>query len=135
MFSGPTRMAAATLGAALSLIGVVASQAVDAATSRDKIDLRVLVTGIEGSKRLAEFREFLSAEFRVVGTTSYSGFRAEDAEGYDVVVFDAEGRPMAGLRELPKSPSLPKDFKRASVLVGWAGAILARPLGLKTDWG
>ena len=106
-----------------------------AADGQGKIDLRVLVTGVPQSARLEDFRKFLSARFRVVETTSYSAFVPKQADEFDVVVFDAEIKPQPGRIGLPKPPTLPEDFARASVLVSGGGAILARPLGLKTDWG
>jgi len=101
----------------------------------DRIDLRVLVTGVPGSERLDRFRAFLEEEFTGVGTTAYTDFTAEDAEGFDVVVIDAEITPTPTAIGLPARPSLSRDYDRATVLVSGAGAILARPLGLKTDWG
>lgn len=100
-----------------------------------RIDLRVLVTGVPGSERLDHFRAFLEEEFVGVGTANYSEFTAADAEGYDVVVIDAEITPTPNAIGLPPRPSLSRDYDRATVLVSGPGAILARPLGLKTDWG
>ena len=114
---------------------VLATPTLAQSVTRPKIDLRVLVTGVPGSERLKDFHKFLREEFRVVGTTSYSDFREQDARDYDVVVFDAEITPTPGRIGLPKRPDLPRDFARASVLVAGGGAILARLLGLKTNWG
>lgn len=101
----------------------------------EKIDLRVLMTGREEGTRRAEFVDFLRLHFKKVGAVSYSDFKPSDADGYDVVVFDAEIVPEPGRIGLPRRPQLPEDFARASVLVSGGGAGLARGLKIKTDWG
>ncbi len=105
-----------------------------AAQEPEKIDLRVLVTGIPGSVRLAEFETFLSEHFKKVGTTSYSDFEPQQARGYDVLIIDAEVRPKPGRIGLPRAPRLTAQFDRASVLVAGAGARLQRTLENKIDW-
>jgi hypothetical protein len=51
------------------------------------------------------------------------------ADGYDVIVFD--GPVSLGM---PRSPELPRDFCRPSVLVGVVGTRIAQLLDLKIDW-
>ena len=92
------------------------------------------VTGRPDGARRGEFELFLGEHFTKVGVVDWTTFRPEQADDYDVVVFDCEVRPEPGRIGLAPAPDLPADFARASVLVCGA-AIVARPLGLKTDWG
>tara|TARA_R110002096_G_scaffold60508_13_gene150867 strand:- start:159 stop:548 length:390 start_codon:yes stop_codon:yes gene_type:complete len=117
---------------AQSLFG---QQAANATTDSARIDLAVLVTGIPDSDRLADFERFLGQHFTKVGTASYSKFRAEQADGYDVVLFDCEVRPQPGRIGLRPAPELSPDFARASVMISGAGALLAgRKFESKIDW-
>lgn len=118
----------ATLSTALT------AQAPAAASAHQKLDLRVLVTGRDDGDRRTDFATFLREHFTTVGTASYSDFTAADAEGWDVVVLDAEVRPKPGRIGLPKGPKLAEDYARATVLVQGAGAIVADRRNQKIDW-
>jgi hypothetical protein len=104
------------------------------AESIEKLRVRVLYAGVLDDPRTPEFVAFLDRHFVLVGRTSYSEFTPKDAEGYDVVVFDDEPKPSTNTIGLPRSPKLPPDFDRASVLVGGAGVLATMPLKLKLDW-
>jgi hypothetical protein len=126
---------AATL-TAMSLIGgcTRSTAALNESEPTEKTKIRVLYAGVPEDPRTAEFVAFLEKHFVLVGTTSYSAFTPKDADGYDVVVFDAEPKPSTNAIGLPPSPHLPLDFDRASVLVGGAGVLATMPLKLKLDW-
>ena len=104
------------------------------AQATDKIDVAVLVTGRDDGARRDDFAAFLRLHFARVGTASYSDFTATDAEGYDVVVLDAEVRPQPGRIGLPPMPQLGDDYARATVLVQGAGAIVGDRAERKIDW-
>ncbi|MEM7205266.1 MAG: hypothetical protein AAF628_33735 [Planctomycetota bacterium] len=126
---------ATTLTLALGLLGpALAAQSVPR-NADGKLDLAVLVTGREDGTRRSAFATFLEQHFARVGVCDYTAFAPADADDFDVVVFDCEIRPAPGRIGLAKAPTLPPDFARASMLVAGGGAILADPLGLKTDWG
>lgn len=99
-----------------------------------KLDLSVLVTGRPDGERRADFVEFLGKHVSRVGALSYSDFTPSDADGWDVVIFDAEVRPTVGTIGLPKPPILPKSFRRASLLMHGAGVNAASTLNPKIDW-
>ena len=125
----------AALALVLSPTGSAAAQAPGAdAPEAARIPLRVLYAGSPGTPREAEFRELLGAHFEAVGTTSYSDFRADEADAWDVVVFDYDIEPTPGRIGLGPRPDLPDDWARASVLVGGAGAMLGDREGLLPDW-
>jgi hypothetical protein len=99
-----------------------------------KIKLRVLYAGVPGDARTVEFVAFLEKHFTKVGQASYSQFQPKMADGYDVVLFDAEPKPTPGHIGLPSSPNLPEDYDRASVLIAGAGVLAVRQLQTKIDW-
>jgi len=114
------------------------------AAAAEKVHLKVLYAGNPGSPRAKDFVAFLGQHFARVGATDYEKFKAEEAKGFDVVVFDwtsiyprGEGgkidSKVTSLRS-PKAPRLPADFDRPAVLIGAAGGSLAGPLRLKIDW-
>jgi hypothetical protein len=100
----------------------------------DKLNLSVLVTGRPDGERRADFVEFLTSHVSRVGVASYSDFTPSDADGWDVVIFDAEVRPTVGTIGLPKPPTLPKSFRRASLLMHGAGVNAVATLNPKIDW-
>jgi len=104
------------------------------AGANEKINVRVLYAGVLDDPRTTEFVGFLEQHFVSVGRTSYSDFTPKDADGYDVVVFDAEPKPTINTIGLPRAPNLPSDYDRASILVGGAGVLATMPLKLKLDW-
>jgi hypothetical protein len=104
------------------------------ALAQDKLDLRVLYAGTPDSARTADFMGFLREHFTTVGTTSYTNFRAEEADPYDVVIFDCEIRPQPGRIGLEPRPKLPDTFNRASVMIGGPGTLLAESFKSKIDW-
>ena len=111
--------------------------------SADKLELRVLYTGDPENDRTADFTRFLEEHFAHVGSTSYETFTAEDADGYDVVIFDwptIYPRDENGevLRDnfslkMPGAPRLPADWDKPSILIGSAGQRLFDRRS-KFDW-
>lgn len=99
-----------------------------------KISLRVLYAGVPAAPRTTEFVAFLEKHFAKVGQAPYSQFTPKMAEGYDVVIFDAEAKPTDSSIGLPKAPKLPMDYDRATVLVAGAGVMAVLPLKTKIDW-
>ena len=73
----------------LSAASLSGAQAADDAANL--IDLKVLYAGHAGSERAKDFESFLTQHFREVATTSYSEFSPEQADDFDVVVFDWRG--------------------------------------------
>ena len=118
------------LGLTLTATWAVATPA----TSQEKIALDVLYAGTPDSAWTADFVGFLREHFSTVGTTSYTNFQAEEANPYDVVIFDCEIRPQPGRIGLEPRPKLPEDFNRASVMIGGPGTLLAESFKSKIDW-
>jgi hypothetical protein len=99
-----------------------------------RIKLRVLYAGVPGDSRTTDFVTFLEQHFTKVGQAPYSEFKPSMADGYDVVIFDAEPKPKPGHIGLPRPPRLPPDYDRASVLVSGAGVLAVEALQTKIDW-
>ena len=108
--------------------------AVEPVDTADKIKLRVLYAGVPGEVRTADFVAFLEKHFTKVGQAGYSQFQPKMADEYDVVIFDAEPKPTPGHIGLPKRPSLPQDYNRASMLMSGAGVLAVRSMQPKIDW-
>lgn len=119
-----------SLGLALAATWAVAIPA----TGQEKIELNVLYAGTPESTRTADFVGFLRDHFTTVGTTSYTNFKASEADAFDVVIFDCEIRPQPGRIGLEPRPKLPEDFNRASVMIGGPGTLLAEGFQSKIDW-
>jgi hypothetical protein len=129
------------LAAALAALAVSGRPAAAA----EKVNLKVLYAGNPGSPRAKDFVAFLGQHFAGVGETHYEKFQADEAKGFDVVVFDwtsiyprdpdgkIDSKREGGIHT-PKAPRLPADFDRPAVLIGAAGGSLAGPLRLKIDW-
>ena len=135
-----------TLIAVCLLTLLLACPAAWSAPDHERQNLDILYAGKPGSERMADFKQFLSEHFERVETTSLETFTAEQADDYDVVVFDwvgvyrrtADGnidRDNFGL-DTPRTPELPADYDKPTVLVG----VLAAQFGqnpknkLKFDW-
>ena len=99
------------------------------------LEQRVLFAGTLGAERTRHFVDLLDDHFVHVGTADYSDFDPALAEGYDVVVFDAEVAPSETSIGLPSArPELPEDWDRPSVLIGSGGILIAEEVGSKLDW-
>jgi hypothetical protein len=118
----------------LGFVGVLNAE--EPAKMPTKIPLKVLYAGVPDSTRTKDFVSFLESQFTKVGTAPYTEFSPKLADGFDVVVFDAGAKPNRKDDEigLPKPPNLPRDFDRATVLIGGAGTNIALSLKLKIDW-
>ena len=128
---------AALAAAALTLLGT-------ASRADGPGDLKVLYAGNPGSDREQDFVSLLREHFAEVGTVSYERFEEDDADDYDVVIFDwtsiyprdEDGKikeEFTGLNS-PTPPELSEDYDRPTILIGAAGGYVARPLRLKLDW-
>src|SRR5262245_11102879 len=104
------------------LVAVLAALAGSGPTApaAEKVNLKVLYAGNPGSPRAKDFVAFLGQHFARVGEANYEKFKAEEARGFDVVIFDwtsiyprdKDGKIAEKLTSLnsPKTPSLPPDF-------------------------
>ncbi len=95
----------------------------------EKIDLRILYAGLPDTDRKKDFVKFLSGHFEKVGVGDYLNFRAEQADGFDVVILDHDGADFRALR-----PDVPRDYSRATITMGVPGALICSNLGLKTAY-
>lgn len=95
-----------------------------------RINLRILITTSSKAGRTDDFVKFLSERFVKVATTDYASFREENARGFDVVIIDyGTTRPGS-----PVPRQLSRDYSRATVTMGVAGAEVGGRLGLKTGY-
>ena len=94
-----------------------------------KIALRVLYAGHPGSEREKDFVTLLERHFKNVGKTDLKTFAEKQAEDFDVVIMDYDGRCFDAPR-----PDLSNSYTRATVTVAGVGALIGGSLRLKTDY-
>ncbi len=94
-----------------------------------KIELSVLYAGHLRSEREKDFARFLDRHFEKVGKTDLETFAEDEANGFDVVIMDYDGR----CHDAPL-PKLSRSFARATVTVAGAGALIGDTLRLKTGY-
>ncbi len=95
----------------------------------EKIDLRILYAGLPDTDRQKDFVKFLGGHFEKVGVGDYLNFRAEQADGFDVVILDHDGADFRAPR-----PDVSRDYSRATVTMGVPGADICSRLDLKTGY-
>jgi hypothetical protein len=115
----------------------------------EKIDLKVLYAGNPGSDREQDFTGFLKEQFTEAGSTDFRTFKADEAKGYDVVLFDwtsiyarekdgkltpRSGPSAAASISMPQAPKISDGFSRPAVLIGAAGGALTMKMSLKINW-
>ena len=127
---------------AAALAGLAVSS--QTASAAEKVNLKVLYAGNPDSPRAKDFVSFLSQHFARVGQANYETFKADEAKGFDVVVFDwtsmyprdKDGKIApkgANTNYSWRSTRLSPDFDRPAVLIGKVGDYLTRSLRLKID--
>ena len=94
-----------------------------------KINLKILYAGLLDTDRQKDFVKFLGGHFEKVGVGDYLNFRAEQADGFDVVILDHDGAEFRSPR-----PDVPRDYSRATITMGVPGALICSNLGLKTAY-
>lgn len=141
---------AALLGLLVTTLALVA-RAADAPTTAGeggpevvKSPLRVLYAGKPESDREADFVAFLTERFATVKTGDYEKFVPEDAEEFDVVIFDWPSiypRDEQGkidwkdeTMHQPKPPAIDGKFARPAILIGGAGGGLSHQLHTAINW-
>ena len=108
---------------------VCVCHAVEGTAPSEKINLRILYVGKPDSSREKDFVEFLAGHFSEVETGNLAEFSEGQADGFDVVIFDWEGRGFDAPR-----PRLSQQYTRPTVTVGVAGAGICNSLGLKSGY-
>ncbi|WP_145188582.1 hypothetical protein [Planctomycetes bacterium Pla163] len=114
--------------------GSLASPAGRQDAPREVLPQRVLYAGSPDCERSRQFMALLGEHFAAVEFTDYSGFTGAAADGFDVVVLDADVRPTERSIGLPRRPELADDYDRATVLIGAGGVIVAERFESKLDW-
>jgi hypothetical protein len=127
----------------MTAVGILAAASVWAAepaggTGVGK-DMRILYVGHAGSAREKDFVGFLSKHFGAVSKGDWAAFAESQCVGFDVTILDydydgasALSLAMSGTR-LPRL-NLSREFSHPVITVGYAGAITAKSLGLKTAY-
>ena len=152
--TGMKRSGLAWARAALSALLLVSAgsqaQPSSALATSEISKLRILYVGHPGSDREKEFVQFLGQHFATVKTADLnafvqSGFKNQDAEGFDVTIFDYDGdgfkapRPMIWPRFLDEDVKSPRTmagpwFTRPLITVGVAGGLMCDRWELKTGY-
>ena len=99
------------------------------AAAPQKIGLRVLYIGHPGSARESDFVGFLEEHFAKVGKGDLAKFKEKQADNFDVVIMDYDGRCFDAPR-----PKLRIGYTRATVTVAGVGGLITHSLRLKTDY-
>lgn len=92
-------------------------------------ELRILYAGHPGSKREADFVQFLDRQFGAVKTADLAAFNESKCEGFDVTILDYDGDGFGAPRV-----SVSPGFSRPIITMGVAGAMMGGQWGLKTDY-
>ena len=107
----------------------ISATAFAAAAPAEKIDLRVLYVGHPDSDREKDFVSFLERHFKKVETGDLQTFTGRNTTGSAIIILDYDGEVFKS----PK-PQLPRDYARATVTVGVAGALICDMQRLKTGY-
>lgn len=121
------------------------AKAEDAKQGPAKIELDVLYAGNPGSQRTEDFEALLKRFFRGVEIANFETFKAEDAEPFDVVIFDwtsifprnEQGKItwQDGLNlSQPRPPQLDRNFSKPVVMIGAAAGSLSDQLRTAINW-
>ncbi len=97
--------------------------------STGKIGLGVFYAGRPGSGRQKDFTGFLEKRFAKVKSGDLAVFKAGDAAGFDVVIFDYDGDGFKAPR-----PNIGADYARATITLGVAGSLICDGRKLKTGY-
>ena len=115
------------------------------ADEQSTIELKVLYAGNPDSDRAEDFQQLLSQHFEAVEVMNYGDFRPDDADGFDVVIFDwtstyprDEDGTINWEKEngfsSPPAPQLPSSFDRPAVLIGAAGGGICNRMNIAINW-
>jgi hypothetical protein len=125
----------------MTAVGILAAASVWAAepaggTGVGK-DMRILYVSHAGSAREKDFVDFLSQHFGTVSKGDWATFAESQCAGFDVTILDYDydgdsALSMSGPR-LPRL-NLSREFSHPVITVGYAGAITAKSLKLKTGY-
>jgi len=128
-----TSIWAALPAAVVALCALTAATTVgaaDAATTNDRIDLKLLYVGHPGSAREKDFVTFLEQHFKAVTTGDLAQFQVPQAQAADVVIFDYDGDGFKAPRPRIRKGAL----TRPTVTLGVVGAEICSTMGLKTGY-
>lgn len=95
----------------------------------DRIEMRILYVGHPGSEREKDFADFLTAHFKLVETGDLANFEENQAEQFDVTIFDYDGDPFKAPR-----PNISRNYSRATVTLGVVGALICDGQNLKPGY-
>lgn len=87
-----------------------------------QFDLKILYAGNPGSRREADFVEFLKKHFKEVKTGDLAVFNGSQADAVDVTILDYDGRA--------PEPFIPEDYTAPTITMGATGAQICGRLGL-----
>ncbi len=113
----------------LLLAGFAAEPAPEA-----KLPQRVIYFGYLQTERAKDFVGFLERYFNTVRQAELATFREKDAETNDVVILDyGELKISNNSIQIPPI-TVSRGFRRPTITIGAAGALVSERLGLKTGY-
>jgi hypothetical protein len=95
----------------------------------EKIGLKVLYVGRPGSDREKDFTGFLKPNFELVKTADLGGFEENQADEFDVVIFDYDGDAFKAPR-----PNISPAYSRPTVTLGVIGALICDGQNIKQGY-
>jgi hypothetical protein len=95
----------------------------------EKIGLNVLYVGRPGSDREKDFKDFLNPNFELVKTADLGNFEENQAEKFDVVIFDYDGDAFNAPR-----PNISPAYSRPTVTVGVIGSLICDGQNIKQGY-
>lgn len=94
-----------------------------------KIPLKVLYVGVADTPRFQSFNELLIRHFTQAASADLHAFREEQADGFDVVIFDEDGVNWKSM-----SLSLSSAYAKPTVTIGVPGAFWCDAHSLKNGY-
>ena len=95
----------------------------------EKIGLKVLYVGHPDSDREKDFKDFLNPNFELVKTADLGNFEENQAEKFDVVIFDYDGDAFKAPR-----PNISPNYSRPTVTVGVIGSLICDGQNIKQGY-
>ena len=99
------------------------------AGAAEKLGLRVLYVGHPGSDREKDFTDFLTPHFELLETGALGSFEENQADNFDVVIFDYDGDAFKAPR-----PNISPPYSRPTVTIGVIGALICDGQNLKQGY-
>lgn len=110
-------------------VSIATSDEADETDAPGKFDLKILYAGLPETERANDFMDFLGKHFEEVTFTDYNSFDEKERDDFDVLILDHDGTETQA-----PTPTISREFSRATVTMGVPGGDISSRLGLKTGY-